>query len=266
MVNTVDHLEHLARDSGRFRELLRDADPGARVPTCPDWTAADLVWHLAEVQLFWGTVVRDRLTEPDAAEAARPDRPDDYRDLLRLAERAAADLQRALVGTPPETPVWTWWDQDRSAGFVRRRMSHEALIHRLDAGATVGRVGPVDADLADDGVDEALMAFFSYAPTWATVSTSEMTGRVRTTDTGHAWDITPGRWSGTSPSTGRSWDEPLLHVDPLAGAAEPAFTIEATARDLDAWLWGRPPVGPVTQHGDPVALSLVTEVLEQGIQ
>ena len=32
----------------------------ARVPGCPDWSLADLVWHLAEVQHFWAWMVRTR--------------------------------------------------------------------------------------------------------------------------------------------------------------------------------------------------------------
>jgi hypothetical protein len=34
-------LDHLASDSARFRAVLADAQPGLRVPTCPDWDADD---------------------------------------------------------------------------------------------------------------------------------------------------------------------------------------------------------------------------------
>ena len=53
----LPYLAHLADDSERFHEVLTGVDPTARVPTCPDWTAADLVWHLAEVQWFWTQVM-----------------------------------------------------------------------------------------------------------------------------------------------------------------------------------------------------------------
>ena len=43
-----DYLEHIRSESRRFREVLSTCDPDARVPGCPEWNAADLLWHLAE--------------------------------------------------------------------------------------------------------------------------------------------------------------------------------------------------------------------------
>lgn len=39
----ADFLRHLRTESARAREVLRDADPAARVPGCPDWTVDDLL-------------------------------------------------------------------------------------------------------------------------------------------------------------------------------------------------------------------------------
>ena len=45
---------------------LADCDLDARVPSCPDWNAADLLWHLgAEVQDFWAWVLEHRPDGPD---------------------------------------------------------------------------------------------------------------------------------------------------------------------------------------------------------
>ena len=57
---TSDYLAHLRADSARFAAVLAGTDPAASVPSCPDWSAADLVAHLTEVQTFWGTVVAER--------------------------------------------------------------------------------------------------------------------------------------------------------------------------------------------------------------
>jgi hypothetical protein len=56
-----DLLAAVRSESDRFAGALAAADPTAPVPCCPDWTAADLTWHLTEVQLLWATVVRERL-------------------------------------------------------------------------------------------------------------------------------------------------------------------------------------------------------------
>ncbi|MGO1242118.1 MAG: maleylpyruvate isomerase N-terminal domain-containing protein, partial [Cellulosimicrobium funkei] len=53
----MDALASLARDSELFGDAVRSAQPDARVPACPDWTGADLLSHLAEVQDFWARVV-----------------------------------------------------------------------------------------------------------------------------------------------------------------------------------------------------------------
>ena len=66
----MDYLAHLRADSERFAQALNTCDPTTPVPSCPDWTASDLLWHLGEVQLFWGTIVAERLSDPDPADEA----------------------------------------------------------------------------------------------------------------------------------------------------------------------------------------------------
>ena len=108
------------------------------MPTCPGWDANDLLWHLAEVQWFWGSIVNQRLQHPDRDQ--RVDMPSGRRSARPLRSfyaRASRDLQDGLASTAPETAVWTW-SRDQSAGFIRRRQAHEALIHRLDAELTAG--------------------------------------------------------------------------------------------------------------------------------
>ena len=53
-LSELAHLTHLARDSARFVAVLRQTPPGTRVPTCPDWDADDLLWHLAAVSADGG--------------------------------------------------------------------------------------------------------------------------------------------------------------------------------------------------------------------
>src|SRR3954471_12703430 len=75
---TVDRLSIIESESRRLAEVLAGADPDNRCPTCPDWTAADLLWHLTEVHLFWaGVLSQDARTEADlaAVEQAKPERP-----------------------------------------------------------------------------------------------------------------------------------------------------------------------------------------------
>ena len=58
-------------ESALFAAALADVDPAARVPACPDWTAADLLWHLGEVQWFWSAVVAGRPAGPTPTPSRR---------------------------------------------------------------------------------------------------------------------------------------------------------------------------------------------------
>ena len=255
----LDYLAHLRADSARFSEVLAEVDPGTRVPTCSEWTAADLLWHLGEVQHFWGTIVRDRLTDVDSY--AEPVRPDAYPELAEFFAASSALLIDALASTGDEVAVWTWLDADHSVGFARRRQAHEALIHRLDAELTAGAVTELDAGLATDGVLEAIEWMFGGAPGWATTTADGPIGRLATTDTVASWLVQVGHWSGTSPNTQRSYtDEPMLV---LVEAGEPSFEITGTAGDLDAWMWNRPTRSKVSLVGDTSAFEAV---IRQGVQ
>src|SRR6478735_6718875 len=164
-----DYLRHLESDSARFREVLADCDPSAPVPGCPEWTAADLLWHLARVQWFWGTTIRTRPAAPegDDDDVAGPERPTSYDGLLAAYDEYSAALASELRDADPTEPAWSW-SSEQTVGFTYRRQAHEALIHRLDAEQTAGQVTPLDPALAADGVDEALDVMFGGTPPWGT--------------------------------------------------------------------------------------------------
>ena len=267
----------LAAESARFVEVLAAADPCARVPTCPDWTADDLLWHLTEVQAFWaavcegpvpggGPVLDDAGLE--AVEAGKPARPDDRDVLLRLAEDTTERLLAALRAATPSTAAWSWHAPDQTIGFTLRRQAHEALVHRVDAELTAGVDLTVpDAALAADGVDELLRVMWGLPDgDWATWTPSDRLVRVETTDTGHVWTLRLGRWSGTGPQSGREFDEATALVVDGVDAGAPVAVLRGRAADLDLHLWNRLPADPVERSGDPDALADLDEVIGTGIQ
>jgi uncharacterized protein (TIGR03083 family) len=240
--------------------VLRDCDPEKRVPSCPDWTAADLLWHLTEVQHFWGTIVLERL---DAPPKHKPERPADYGELLGEFETSAETLATTLAETPDGVAVWTWSD-DHTVGFIRRRQAHEALIHRLDAELTADAVTDFDPDLALDGVDEAMRVMFGGMPPWASWQPSGPTGRVRVAGGDAEWLFRVGTLSGTSPESGTTYtDEPAIE---LLDDATPSFTVTASARDLDAYLWNRPALAAIQVDGDDADYQRFAATIAAGIQ
>jgi uncharacterized protein (TIGR03083 family) len=257
---TIDHLAHVRSESARFLAVLRDADPTARVPSCPDWDADDLLWHLAEVQWFWGTVVLGRLQSVDGLDG--PDRPGSHASLLAFFEEQTQRLYDALAAADPSEPVYMW-AEDKTVGYVRRRQAHEALIHRLDAELTTDQVTPLDAGLAADGVHEALAVMYGGCPPWGTFTPSATHLHVRATDTGLVVPVVLGRFTGTDPENGKAYDEDDISVRAADPSAEPAAVVSGTADDLDAWLWHRRGQEVVTVEGDDAAFGRFAEVLQQ---
>lgn len=228
--------------------MIARTDPTATVPSCPGWTVDDLLWHLAEVQHFWGSIVDRGLLSPDGYVA--PERPETRDELLDLFDGASTLLAAALDRSSDDETVWTWASRSHHVGFVRRRQAHEALVHRLDAELAGGDTTPFDADLAADGVDEIVTVMYGPPPEWAEVSPGGPVGTLRATDTGRSWTVRVAGWSGTSPTSGTAYDgeRSLVPADP----ADSGFEVSAAAGHLDAWCWNRP--GTVTVEGDATEL------------
>jgi uncharacterized protein (TIGR03083 family) len=260
----LDHLRSITTETTRFRDLLAAVEPGTPVPTCPGWDAADLLWHLTEVQSFWGRVVEQRCTDPEALTGPEPARPEDRNALVKLSRRSTEALTRTLRRTPAGTPVWTW-AEDQSVDFVLRRQAHEALIHRVDAECTAGDRTPLDPTLAADGVDEALRVMFGGVPAGAQLEVDQAgTLRLRCTDTGDSWLVSLARYTGAD-QEGVPESGPTLVVAPADHDLPTAATVSAGAGDLDCWLWGRPPLGDVELAGEVRVLAGLREVVETGV-
>jgi uncharacterized protein (TIGR03083 family) len=147
--------EVLAQTAG-LADLVRAADPALPVPSCPEWTIAELAAHVGRAHRWAATVVARRAAGP-VASADAPDRqpPEDPGGCADWLVAGAARLAEAVREAGPEMPVWTWSDQ-RRAGFWTRRMAHETAVHRADAALALGRPVELAPDLAADGISEWL--------------------------------------------------------------------------------------------------------------
>lgn len=121
------------------------------VPSCPGWDIATLAGHMGRVYRWASEIIERRSTEM-VASAENEDPPTDE-SVVRWLEDGHVQILAALDGIEPDEPVWTWTSR-QEGGFYHRRMAQETLVHRWDAENALGAVGPIDGDLAADGVTE----------------------------------------------------------------------------------------------------------------
>src|SRR4051794_8781057 len=124
----MDFVAQIRRESELFYATADTADPSRPVTHCPDWSIADLVWHLGEVQWFWATIVETEADDPEKVEQAKPARPADYQELVAWGRSQVDHLIAVLEATPDDVRVWTWAldEADHTVGFIRRHQVQEA--------------------------------------------------------------------------------------------------------------------------------------------
>lgn len=259
----IDRHQHIDAEAARFAAVLAAVAPQAPVPTCPGWTAHDLLKHLIEVHEFWAAVIGDHL-DADGVEDLQRNRtppPDDVAGLLRARACATTDLLAALAARDPAEPAWSWFPPDQSVGFTWRMQTHEATMHRVDAELTAGtEIGPIAPEVAAEGVDHVLDVMWAWAPPDAE---SRATGvlELLAEDTGQRWLLQTRRWSGQA--WGQTFDNIPTCVRVSVG--DPAASLRAAVQDLDLLVWTRADRG-VARSGDAAVLAEFQAVLDQGIQ
>lgn len=256
------YLSFLQSESRRFRDVLAGCDPKARVPGCPEWNAADLLWHLAEVQTFWGWVITNRPKHPREG-YQEPARPRSYDELVALFEDRSAALVAALGEAEPTDEAWTW-SSDQTVGFTYRRQALEALVHRVDAEQAAGASSPLDPALATDGVEEVLDVMYGGCPPWGSFHPLPHHLRIDVTDTGESFWVQLGRFSGTEPDDGIHHDEDDIAVVPDPGV-EPDAVISGPSDSLLLRLWRRGDGADIHLAGDLRIVDHFRQVIHQPI-
>ena len=238
----MDHdtfMGHLAAEGERLVEAAVAADLTAAVPACPGWAVRDVLEHVAEVyEEKLRCVVDDAYPEP------WPPAWPAERDPVAWVRDAHTRLYKALSERWPDQHAPTWYPPDQTVGFWGRRMAQETAVHRVDVESARRAPGPVDAELARDGVDEILAVMLAGdwsddpEPPAGTVS-------VRV-DCGDRFDVVIAPETVDVRRAGDAGED--------AGTA-PDATLAGEASDVLLWLWGRAGDDAVRSDGDPQALA-----------
>jgi uncharacterized protein (TIGR03083 family) len=187
------YCDEVVAQTDLLRDILRGADLSVTVPTCPDWTLAELVRHIGgnlrsvETAVRTGTPVEDPgrqvpgVAGPDGDDPATLDAW-----LAGAAARFAGTLRDA--GPDAEARVWVF---ARSTAFWARRAANDLVIHRADAAGTVHADYTVAPELAADAVDELLELVSDPQVASSSPRLAELRGPGRSIHL-HATDAEPG--------------------------------------------------------------------------
>jgi uncharacterized protein (TIGR03083 family) len=260
-------LSCLEADYRRIREVV----PGhldAAVPTCPEWSVADLTRHVGEVYLHKVECMREGAErESDWPPAGLKDE-----EPVALLDRSYAALVAELTTRDPAAPGGTWYVPDPTVGFWFRRMAQESVIHRIDAELGAGApVAPIPDDLAVDGIDELLKVFVAYSfsnwPEDFTEALKNSPGRTYKIQTDATPDTPSVSWIvKTAP------DYLAVEGGPneeLTGEVTPDVTISGSPDVVLRWTWNREaPSEPsaVRIEGAPEALAELRQCVVEATQ
>ena len=68
-------------------------------------------------------------------------------------------LVSTLATCADDVPLWTWWEPEQNAGWVKRRQLNEVVVHGWDAANAVGIARPIPTDVAIVGLQEFVDVF-----------------------------------------------------------------------------------------------------------
>jgi uncharacterized protein (TIGR03083 family) len=250
-------------EARRFADVLGNTAPDAHCPTCPEWNAADLLWHLTQVHAFWAEILSQKVqtaADAEALEQSAPQRPASIADMLPVREQVTEALLDQLETLDDAEPRWSWWEPDQTVGFTRRMQTYEATMHRVDAERTAGLpVEPIAADVAVGAVDHCVDVMWGWTPDWADYQQQALAD-FAATDSGDRWLVEVGHWSGTGPESGKYFDVPRA-VRATGGDAD--VVVRAPAMDLALWAWTRG--GTVDIDGPAESRAALDTLIANGI-
>jgi len=149
----MEHAQYIAairREGDALVQAVRAAGVDASVPSCPGWTVADLLSHIARIHHWVAEIVETR-TDPKAHWSKIE--PPEGNALIDYEATGVARMADALASAGPDQEVWTW-TPERTTGFWARRQAHEIAVHRWDAQGATGTPDPIETQLAIDGIQE----------------------------------------------------------------------------------------------------------------
>jgi uncharacterized protein (TIGR03083 family) len=222
-------VEAIRRDGAAFVDAARSAGVEKSVPTCGDWTVGDVCAHVGRLHRWATSIVEARPADPVGHWKKLPF--PEGAALVDFVTEGYVQLGDALAAADGDEPCWSWTDQ-HTVGFWSRRQANELAVHAWDVRNAAGTAGPIDRDLAVDGLQE-LFDILPFRPGGPPTGNGE-TIHLHCTDGDGEWLIG-------------------LRADGVTVVNEHAkgdVAARGSASDLLLMMWGRIPVDQVEVFGD----------------
>jgi uncharacterized protein (TIGR03083 family) len=150
----VDFRATLLSETQALGDVIRHADPGTEVPTCPGWSMNQLLKHVGRGHRWAAQIIGERRYEPlDPRQVRNGKPPEDPDAAIEWLSGGAQLVIDAVDRVGAETKVWTFTGPRPSGWWIRRRV-HEATVHRADAVLASGGDFALSAELASDAISE----------------------------------------------------------------------------------------------------------------
>jgi uncharacterized protein (TIGR03083 family) len=226
-VNHKEHCDALEVEVSRFASLLDEADFAVRVPSCPEWSVADLVSHLGLIHRW-----SERLVVTLAQERVPPSTMD--LDLEPISagwlRHGGVALVETLRAADPDAVMWSW-GRDHHVRFWSRRQLQETMMHRVDLELALGTAITVEEAVSCDAIDELLVNLESAAAFSPKVRELKGHGEILTFRATNG----PAAWTIRLTEEGFSFTEPTREANvALSGTALDVLLLLYRRAALDA--------------------------------
>lgn len=245
----TDLLTWIDDDTAAIAELLNHAAPTDEVPTCPEWTIADLLEHL--VIQFSNWLPANLTTPVESHDLAKirsnyQSSSEDHLSNVTRLEKSVSDFIDLCRRTDLNQPRWAFGGVE-PARFWVRRAACEMTVHLTDAAASTFSRPSTPPHRVSEAIDETLTGMWPKLA-WTRKNFRRLPAptvpaepaAIHATDTGRTWTLHRGD-DGTPTTT--------------TGSINPGLSVgHAFSADLLAWLWGRPTRHPLHIDGDRLLL------------
>jgi uncharacterized protein (TIGR03083 family) len=186
--STSPHVGQYLAAAESFSGAVGRSDLNVAVPSCPGWSAYDLVVHVGNVHAWAATIVETGQRAVEQNDEPRSARP---KVVSQWYAAKAEDLYQVLRQVPPDRHCWNFVEGTGVAAFWARRQLHETTMHHVDLDLACGRTPQLASEVAADGVSEVLGVLVHRMYARGHTARLEEPLVLEATDTGDTWVVVP---------------------------------------------------------------------------